>query len=240
MKTLIPLILLTLSLLNPALSAADDLSAVRSEGVASKSDDISAVKRKALDQALKNAVLSAADGIIKSDSVEINPQAAKTAVSSSPRAFVLNYRILAEGWINHMEEIPPVADLPEAAGQTPGAVELFHIWIEASVDTVQLKNEILRLTGGGPATSTVKLNILDLTDYGAFKTLMASLKRIGVIKDLSYNSFSRGRIEVTATVTGPSGGLSEKVAREAGDGFMVIAGGPDMLIIKPAKRTAPQ
>lgn len=240
MKTLIPMILLALSLLNPALSSADDLSAVRSEGVASKSDDISAVKRKALDQALKNAVLSAADGIIKKDSVDINPQAAKTAVSSSPRAFVLNYRILAEGWINHIEDIPVAADLPEAAGQTSGAVELFHIWIEASVDTVQLKNEILRLAGGDSATSIVKLNILDLTDYGAFKTLMASLKRIGVIKDLSYNSFSRGRIEVTATVTGPSEGLSEKVAREAGDGFMVIAGGPNMLIIKPAKRTTQQ
>lgn len=240
-KTLISIILLALPLLNPALSAADDLSSVRSEGVASKSDDISAVKRKALDQALKNAVLSATDGIIKRDSVEIDPRNAKTAVSSSPRSFVLNYRILAEGWINHIEDIPPVAaDLPEAAEQTPGAVELFHIWIEASVDTVQLKNEILRLAGGDSATSTVKLNILDLTDYGAFKTLMASLKRIGAIKDLSYNSFSRGRIEVTATVTGPSEGLSGKVAREAGDGFMVIAGGPDMLIIKPSKRTTPR
>lgn len=240
MKTLISVTILLLSLLTPALSGAENLT-VRSEGIASKSGDFSEVKKNALDQALKNAVNSAAESIIKRDSMDINPSTAKSAVSSSPRAFVLNYKILSEGWINHMEDIPPVpVDLPEAAGQTPGAIELFHIWIEASVDTAQLKNEILRLAGGESVTSNVKLNILDITDYGAFKALMASLKRIGVIKDLSYNSFSRGRIEVTATVAGGGEGLSEKVAREAGDGFMVIAGGPNMLIIKPAKRTTLQ
>lgn len=241
MKTIISVVILLLSLLNPAFAAAEDLSSVRSEGIASKSGDFSEVKKNALDQALKNAVISATDAIIKRDSVDINPETAKSAVSSSPRAFVLNYKILAEGWINHMEDIPPVpVVMPEAAGQTPGAMELFHIWIEASVDTALLKNEILRLAGGDSVTSNVKLNILEITDYGEFKTLMASLKRIGIIKDLSYNSFSRGRIEVTATVAGSGGGLSEKVAREAGDGFMVIAGGPNMLIIKPARRTTLQ
>lgn len=238
MRFLISLILLAFALLPPAFATADDLLAVKAEGVASKSGDVAEVKRKALDQALKNAVLSAADAVIKRDSVDINPDTAKASVSSSPRAFILNYKILAEGWINHMEDMPPApADLPDASEQTPGAVELFHLWIEASVDTVQLKSEILRLAGVSEATSTVKLNILDLTDYASFKTLMASLKRVGMIKDLSYGAFSRGRIEVTAKVTGPSNALSEKVAKEAGDGFMVIANGPGMLIIRPARRT---
>lgn len=241
MKRLAALIMLLLALAVPALAVAEDLNAVRSEGIASKSADFNEVKRKALDQALKNAVITATDTIIKKDSMDINPEAARAAVSSSPRSFVLNYKILAEGWINHMEEVPPVpTDLPDASEQTPGAVELYHIWIEASVDAGQLKNELLRAAGGDTVTSTVKLNILDLVDYGAFKNLMTSLKRIAAIKDLSYNSFSRGRIEVTATVSGPAAGLSEKVAREAGDSFRVIAGGPNMLIIKPAGRTAAQ
>jgi len=241
MKKLLALALATLALLSPCLSSAADLNALRSEGIASKAENFSEVKQKALDQALTNAVMQAAQSIIKSDSVDVTPEIARNAVSSTPRAFVLNYRILAEGWINHMEEIPPVpVDLPSAAEQTPGAVQLYHIWIEASVDTVQLKNELVKLAGGVSVTSTVKLNILDLTDYAAFKTLMASLKRIAVIKDLSYNSFSRGRIDVTATVAGTSAGLPERVAKEAGDDFMVIAGGPNMLIIKPSKRALHQ
>ena len=246
MKRLLALIMLLIAFAAPAFAAAEDLSAVRSEGIASKSADFNEVKRKALDQALKNAVITAAETIIKKDSVDINPDAARAAVSSSPRSFVLNYKILAEGWINHMEEVPPVpTDLPDAAEQTPGAVELYHIWIEASVDAGQVKSELLRAAGGDTLTSAVKINILDLVDYGAFKNLIedgspASLKRIASIKDLSYNSFSRGRIEVTATVSGSADGLSEKVAREAGDSFMVIAGGPNMLIIKPAKRAVLQ
>ncbi|HXI09626.1 MAG TPA: hypothetical protein VNK06_02380 [Thermodesulfobacteriota bacterium] len=241
MKRLLALIMLLITFAAPAFAAAEDLSAVRSEGIASKSADFNEVKRKALDQALKNAVITAAETIIKKDSVDINLDAARAAVSSSPRSFVLNYKILAEGWINHMEEVPPVpTDLPDAAEQTPGAVELYHIWIEASVDAGQVKSELLRAAGGDTLTSAVKINILDLVDYGAFKNLMTSLKRIASIKDLSYNSFSRGRIEVTATVSGSADGLSEKVAREAGDSFMVIAGGPNMLIIKPARRTTIQ
>lgn len=237
MKRLLALIMLLIAFAAPAFAVAEDLNAVRSEGIASKSADFNEVKRKALDQALKNAVITAAETIIKKDSVDINLDVARAAVSSSPRSFVLNYKILAEGWINHMEEIPPVpTDMPDAAEQTPGAVELYHIWIEASVDSGQVKNELLRAAGGDTLTSVVKLNILDLVDYAAFKNLMTSLKRIAVIKDLSYNAFSRGRIEVTATVSGPADGLSEKVAREAGDSFRVIAGGPNMLIIKPAKR----
>lgn len=229
-SVLIALLLLTLA---PGALRAESLLAVKAEGVAAKSANLVDVKKRALDQALKNAVLSAAEGLEGKDAVA---KSLKTSINASPQSFVRNYRILAEGWINHMEDAPVAAsDSTASSEQTPGATELFHIWIEASVDSAELRRQIARQSAGGSTASTVRINIVDLTDYAEYKTLLESLRRTGVVQDLSDSAFSGGRIELTARVSGNAETLSGKVAKEVSDRFMVITNGSNELIIRPAR-----
>ncbi len=230
--------LLSVLLLMGSPAFADGVAVVRSEGVALRTENAAEVKKKAIDQALKNAVSSSLTRLIKDDGLE-DFSIAESGVLSDPSSYILNYRILSEGWITHMESIPPLADkLPDTYnqfGQNPGGLELYHIWIEASVDSARLHNALSRLTvRQDRPTAAVTLNIIGVTDYAAFRAILSSIERIPAVKDISYSSFYRGRIVLALRSTGDGQTLAERMAKEIPGGFAVIPGGPKMIIIKAA------
>lgn len=240
MKKFFIFLYLLAALVYPAEILAEDLTPVKSEGIAARSsEEKTDVKNRALDMAFKKAVAAALDLLLKSESLSANPGLSEQAVYSNPRAYIVNYKILAEGWVNHMEPVQPLPDpSSETAAASGGAgVELYHIWIEASVDSAQLRGALSRIISNGdsPISSTT-LNILDMPDYNSYKTLLASLKRIPIIKDITYSSFYRGRIVLTARATAGTQSLLERIAKEVSDSFIVIAGGPQTIIIKPAPK----
>ncbi|MFQ5735810.1 MAG: hypothetical protein ACE5GY_02980 [Thermodesulfobacteriota bacterium] len=218
---------------------SNGVAVVRSEGVALRADNIAEVKRKAIDQALNNAVTSTLADLVKKEGLETEFDIAGSGVMADPFSYILNYRILSEGWITHMESVPALAEqIPESYNsfeQNPGGIELFHIWIEASVDSGRLQNVLAKatLTPGRP-TTRITLNIMGVTDYPTFKALVASLERIPTIKDISYSSFYRGRVVLSLKSAGDGQTLSERIAREVPGDFAVIPGGPRMIIIRAA------
>lgn len=238
MKTLTVLLFTIFALICPRVSPAEDISFVRSEGIISKAEDKADVKKKALDQALKNAVSQSLDNLLKQEAVEADPNSIKAAVLSNPRSFILNYKILSEGWITHLESAPPVpVDLPES--QSAVGIELFHIWIEATVDNGQLRAYLSKMNylRADDRASVFTLSLIDITDYKTFKSVLSSLKRVSNITDLTYDSFLGGRIVMSAKVKGDPQALTEKISKEMGDSFAVIPAGPNTVVIKAAPKT---
>lgn len=209
----------------PAQALSADVTLVQSEGIAAKSDDITEVKRKAMDSALRSAVLESARTILARESLSA-PAAELEKLASSPRAYVLNYRIRSEGWVTHLDSAAPAT--PEAPG-----TERYHIWLDASVDTGKLRSAVAGLVSNGESTGQVVINLLDVADYQTFRLLVDSLEKIAFIKELSYGTFSAGRITLTATVAGDPSQLSQRIAREVPEKFAVIEGA-GQIIIKPS------
>ncbi len=213
----------------------EDASAVRAEGSAPLSADNIDVKKEALDQALRNAVSTALDALVKNEAIAADPaqsDSIEREIYSNPRDFILDYRIVEEGQITHMD-----ARAPQMAGSAmpnqAGAV-YYHVWIEANIDRAKLKGLVSRMTEGG-ATSFFRIVILGVNDYGAFQGLLTSLEGITVVNDISYDSFYRGNITLTARINGNGQGLSERIAREVSPRFIVASGGNRTILIKAAQ-----
>lgn len=224
-----------LAFILPGAAFSGDVTLVQAEGIAAKSDDIAEVKRKAMDQALRAAVLESAKTILAKESLSV-PANAIESLASMPRAFVLNYRIRSEGWITHMDSAPQ-APSPEAPTAGTGSSELYHIWIDASVDTSALRGAVARLASTDASTSQVVINLLDVRDYPTFALLVEALQKITFIKELSYGSFTNGRITLTATVAGDASSLAGRIAREVPEKFAVMDGA-GQIIIRPSALNA--
>ncbi len=226
---------LTALLFFAAIAVAGGVAVVRSEGVALRADNVAEVKKKAIDQALKNAVSASLERMVEAEGLK-GFNAASSGILNDPFSYILNYKILSEGWITHMESIPPIAGkLPESYGQRPGGLELYHIWIEASVDEARLNTALSSLTINQNApTSSISLAIVGVADYATFRNLVSSLGRVPAIKEISYSSFYKGRTVLALKATGDGQTLSERIAREVPGDFAVIPGGPRMIIIRAA------
>lgn len=234
MKKLLFIFLFALTLLTPALSLAEDVSVIKSEGIAMKMEDEAEVKKKAIENALKNAIAAALGPIVKKDAAGMNVDFIYSKVNADPRAYVLNFKIVSEGWV--AENPAPATGQPTPDAEAPPGIEVFHIWIEATIDTGQLRNVIGNLVTGGQGTTVMTFNLINITDYASYRSLLASLERIPLIKEVSYNSFARGNIVLTAKVAGDVQTLSERINRETDGNFYAAANGPQSIFIKAAPR----
>ena len=118
-------------------------------------------------------------------------------------------------------------------GALAGGTEMYHIWIDASIDTTALRSAVSKLVSTGASTGQVVINLMDVRDYPTFKLLVESLQKIASIKEVSYGSFTGGRITLTATVSGDASQLAGRIAREVPEKFAVMEGA-GQIIIKPS------
>jgi len=145
------------------------------------------------------------------------------------------------------EEGPEPAPAPDwGADEGPGAVtswaddpwaepeEVYHISIEASVDATLLREAISRLSApeGGATESMIKVVLMDAYDYTTYSRFRDALEAIPMVKELSYDSFYRGRIVFHVRSTGSTLVLKQRVANVAGPGFDVLFGGRGMITAK--------
>ncbi|MBI5642392.1 MAG: hypothetical protein HY954_02840 [Deltaproteobacteria bacterium] len=222
-------------LFHPALIHAGELITVQSEGAATKTGDAAEEKRKAIDKALKNAVNEALSSYAKKEGVALTRELSEE-ILSNPRAFILNYKVVSEGWVSHLGPTPLIVDnLPEA-GQSPLGVELFHIWIEASIDDGALREAFGKAAAVKDASSIISINIVDVTDYSEYKELIGALKRIALLNGVSYSTFSRGKITLHAKSGAGVGVLIERISKEIPENYIATAGGPETIIIKAAPK----
>ena len=213
----------------PSSAFSREATVIQSEGVTAKSEDITEVKRKALDKALRSAVMESAKAILAKEGLKA-PAAGLEQLASSPRAFVLNYKIRSEGWVTHLDAAPQTPS-PEPSA-TSGA-EFYHIWIDASIDTDALKSAVSKLASAGGVVEQVVINLMDIKDYQTFRLLVDSLQRIAFIKEVSYSSFTNGRITLSAAIAGDASSLAGRIAKEVPEKFAVMEGA-GQIIIRPS------
>ncbi|MBI1912201.1 MAG: hypothetical protein HYS21_09380 [Deltaproteobacteria bacterium] len=233
MKTKLAIIYILIALILPFSAFAEDIITIKAEGTASRVDDAAEVKRIAIDKALQNAVSDALKSIMHKDSIDANKALTEANITSSPRSYVLNYKVLSEGWVTHMDS-PAGLEVPE--GENATGLEVYHIWIEASINAEQLRTALNSITSGAESTSIVTINLVDITDYETYRTLLAALGKIAMIKDISYDSFYKGRIVLLAKASGSGQTLLERISKEVEDKFVVFPGGPQVIIIKASPK----
>lgn len=231
MKTLILAILFFVSTALPVFTgAAGATMSIKAEGASNRANDATEEKKTAIDKALKNAVTEALYTVVKAEGLELDRSLADKEILSNPRSYILNYKVVSEGWVTHMGPTPSVVEsLPEE--RDAAGIELYHIWIEASVDDEAIRASLGKLMAG-PALSDLSITILDVTEYQAFSGLLATLRRIALLNDLAYGSFQRGRITLKARSATGLQALSERISKEIPSGYLVLSGGSSTIVIK--------
>ncbi len=215
--------------MQPSPAFSREATVIQSEGVTARSEDITEVKRKALDKALRSAVMESAKAILAREGLKA-PEAGLEQLASSPRAFVLNYKIRSEGWVTHLDAAPQT---PSPEPSASSGAEFYHIWIDASIDTDALKSAVSKLASAGGVVEQVVINLMDIKDYQTFRLLVDSLQRIAFIKEVSYSSFTNGRITLNAAIAGDASSLAGRIAREVPEKFAVMEGA-GQIIIRPS------
>ncbi len=220
-------------------SAIDSLQ-VKAEGMATRFEDKADVKKRAIDRALMEAVTSAISTLEADGALRETPDELRKKAASNAQVYVLDYKILAEGWLTHLDMTPPPGD-DNAAGQTaalsspalPG-VEVFHIRLEASIDAAQLKKALLAGDKGASAhIEALTFVLLDFSDYAGHKEVIAALEKTAQIKDLTYVSLYRGKTVLAANSTVDAHALVRQLARDMLGCCAVVSGADGIIVIKP-------
>lgn len=266
LKGLLVLLLLSFALYPSPSAFALDVITVKAEGTAIKTGSEAEAKKKANDEAFRGAVLDALNALMREEGITADPDAVASfmekEVYPGPLRFILNFRVLSEGWT--VKEVPleglpgaevPVGETavapvaPPEGGVTPGGMpapvveaplklDVYNVWIEARVDAALLKDRLGRIAEVREASSfkEVSIVILDVTDYEAFRSLYSSLGRITMLKGLSYFSFYRGRIVLRARTAAKDADLAGRIRREAGEGYTTLSTGEGTVVIKPVSK----
>ena len=212
-----------------AQSAFSEVIVVKAEGSAVKSsEDAADLKKQALESALKNSIPEALKGVFKEEELSAASEFLEKDIYKDPSRYVLNYRILSEGIIRHFD-----AEKGEEKREPPaGGVEVYHVWIEASVDAGRLKKAIQDFTASEEELTPFTIEVLGITGYREFSGLKESLERVDTVRDISYQLFSRGRITLIAKVAGGKDALYESLRKELGGNFVIITEGGNNVVIQ--------
>lgn len=250
------------AVISTASTALAEVKLVRAEGLFIRGEEDALAKRGALEDALKKTVSQLMEGFYASAEVveDSSFEELDRKVMADPLKYVLNYKILASGWITHFE-MPEAfddasimdeeaADANREAVDTPAdesaiddearpvvlartGVEFYHLWVEASVDADALRDEVFKLSSRGIEDSTeIEIFVLDVTDHSVLKALKDKLDKIDIVKTISYGSFSKGVATFTAEVAGTGHSLFERLGSELTGDFVLIPGGVERVIIK--------
>ncbi|MFQ5353689.1 MAG: hypothetical protein ACE5DR_01965 [Thermodesulfobacteriota bacterium] len=241
------LILLTLCMSLPAAAqgGADTLG-VKAYGSAVNTGNSVKAREAALSEALRDAVTSAAKDYLELHGIEADERSMVSGVYSKAESFVLHYTILSERWISEVREEPGTEAPEEGPGTetSPGVIPpdvsaeplpvgppTYHVLINATLDMDSLKRAILHVMGADKAMD-LKVVMLDISDYETFTGLMATLRGVTIIEDLSYRSFKRDRFVLNARSVMDPVSLAGEIGRVVGADFVVAAYGIDTIIIK--------
>jgi len=327
MKRLSAAVLFFFLAVAPSFAWGGEVSVLKIEGSAAKAEFEADTKKEALESALRGSVETAVRKVMKAEDILENTELIEDRIYPNPMNYILNYRILSEGWITHfdmpedtvgpegiegealesadgaefevgadgelvevavedmaegeaigeegdiipveeeqavvVDESQPPAEEPALARRhrkgslaessffTPtaedieegivdgrgegvsGGALLYHIWIEARVDIDRLKGDVKGFSDVEEAeTTTVNIEILGVKDHKRFEELKKRLEALEIIKELGYDSFSRGRYVMRASVAGSGHDLYDRLKGTMEKDLVLIPGGAGRIIIK--------
>jgi hypothetical protein len=201
-----------------AYSGEPEFVTVKADGRAeAKVEDNVDIKKMAVEDALKKAVMEAVKIIIKDKGAAPTPAILESAALSYIN-YVLNYKVLSEG----QEE----AAVPEAE---PGATEpgvrdvaAYKVSIEANIDAGLVRETFQEAMGGyRPGTEVVTVVALDMPDYAALGVLKDAFARLPAVKDVAFLYFSRVKIVIEVKSAVSRSDFAVALKKELGDGFVV-------------------
>lgn len=227
MKVLIILISLIFTLGLSMTHAGTESMVIKTEASAIMRQGGSDVKAIALEEALKNAV---SEAIIILTGGERPAARTEAQILSEHRAFITNYRVITENWVKASVDPSKAETISEAEEG-----DVYSAMIEASVDMERL-GEALAKTREGEASTQVTITILEVTDYQVFQALIGAIKKTPAIKDMAYNTFSRGRITLTIKSSEGAASTAQRLATKIEDGFEVRSSGPKNISIKAVSK----
>ncbi|MBE9531669.1 MAG: hypothetical protein IME98_02560 [Proteobacteria bacterium] len=105
----------------PDISSAREepsIKKVRGEGISFQLDDEREVRATAIDDALKKAVVAAYDSLIDQTDESNEAIRLKESILSAPLNYILDYRVISEGWIRHLVIEPGLPVPPDGALNT--------------------------------------------------------------------------------------------------------------------------
>ncbi len=193
------------------------------------------------EQALAKGIYSRADGFVLnykilserwiSETPELPGTETATGEPAGPGTAPMPGATAESGTPGTVSTAPSAPSQPEAGPPAPPPPPTYHVLINATLDMGAIRKAVIRVLGAGE-TGAVRLVMLDISDYETFRSLLASLRRISVIEDISYRSFARDRfVAQVRTVMDPAT-LAEEIGREAGPDFVAAAYGVNTIIIK--------
>jgi hypothetical protein len=232
---------------------------VRGEGISFQLEDEQEVRATAIDDAIKKAIVAAYDSLVKDTETRVETELLKESVFLAPLNYVLDYRVLSEGWIRHLVIEPGLPTPPPSALKSQSAediddnlgdgfdeeseeflasqeqgLKLYHVWIEASVDFKELKSDLsLTPSFEGENTSLVTILLLTISDYKKFTKIKDAIEELENVKEVGLDSFLKGKIVLTAEVWGNPHELLEKLRKnKVLENFDIIPSGTDRITIK--------
>ncbi len=219
---------------------AEDVILIKAEGVAQRTNDIAEAKKNALNDAIKNAVTQAANSLSAMAANEPAKAEAVASALSDTKRFILNYKILSEatGLAGAMQPAQGAAG-PEPTGMEQGA-ETLHIWIELTINAAQLKQALgLAAPIETQSLKSIKITVLDVVDYGTFSLILSALNDPAFAREVQYNSFLRGRINLTIKTTEDAMMLKQNLSALLTDALAAAVGNEREVIIRPAQKGEP-
>ncbi len=127
---------------------------------------------------------------------------------------------------------------PTGIGTIGQGLELYHVWIEANVDMERLRNDLfITAHFASENTSLLTILLIDIKDYGEYERIIEAVSAVDIVKEVNADSFSKGKIVLTAEVWGNPYMLMEKlsVIKNNGD-YALIPAGQEKIVIKAGER----
>ncbi|VAW37064.1 hypothetical protein MNBD_DELTA02-535 [hydrothermal vent metagenome] len=103
MKIFLVVLASFLLLVTPQLAGAGEVSVVKMEGSAKKAEFEASAKKEALEMALRGSVEAAVKEVMKGKDILENAELIEERIYLNPMNYILNYRILSQGWITHFD-----------------------------------------------------------------------------------------------------------------------------------------
>lgn len=233
-KRTLYLILLTALLSMVGLHAHGSGLVVKAEGSWQKGEVETDAKRLATEKALNNAVEEAIKVILGGEKEEgtIKGFLESRVYGADPMKYVLNYRILSAGWITHFDTIERADD---ADTSQPFGIEKYHVWIEATIDENALREDLRELIPPEKRLITeVSVVILGSEDYSTFEKIKETIEALPLVREVSYDSFSKNMTVLRVDVFGSGHDLYERLRQKTAN-FIIIPAGLQKVIITPER-----
>jgi len=103
MKKLSAIFAAFLLLATAQFAGAGEVSIIKIEGSAKKAEFAGDTKKEALERALRGSVEMAIKEVMKGEDILENAELIEERIYPNPMNYILNYKILSEGWITHFD-----------------------------------------------------------------------------------------------------------------------------------------